>query len=169
MMLISILTLLFSFLLQGLASNYQGYTIDNLSWFITIYPLINLLILIPYFEESKKIITLVIIFGILTDFVYTNTLILNACLFIIIYYISKKFHFYFPYNLLTINISNIISITIYHTLSFIILIALKYDKYTLQLLGKTILHSIPMTIIYTSILYLIISKLFTKNELKEIK
>ncbi len=168
MMIVALITTFLSFLLQGIISNYQGYTPNNLSWFLTIYPLINLLILVPHFDNKKKIIILIIIFGILTDIIYTHTIILNACLFALIYYFSKTFHFLLPYNLLTMNISNILSIMIYHILSFLLLAISRYDSYSLLLLGKVLSHSLLMTIIYTSILYLLIEWITKKFELKEI-
>ena len=169
MIILSIITLIISFLIQGIASNYIGYHQTNLSWFLTIYPLINLLILTPHFEESKKLLILVIIFGLLTDIVYTNTPVLNTCIFITVYSLSKCFHFIFPYNLLTLNISNLLGICIYHIINFIFLIVIRYDNYSIKMLLQVISHSIIMTIIYTSILYIIIEKITKKLELKEVK
>ena len=168
MITLAIITTLFSFLLQGIISNYQGITPNNLSWFLTIYPLLNLLILVPYFENKKKLLTLIIIVGVLTDIIYTHTIIMNACLFVGIYYLSKTFHFIFPYNLLTINISNLLSILTYHIISFLILILIRYDSFNIVTLGKVLSHSILMTIIYTSIIYLIIQTIYKKLNLKEV-
>ena len=169
MMILAIVTLLFSFLVQGIISNYIGYSINHLSWFLTIYPLINLLILIPYFQEQKKNLLLVIVFGLFMDIVYTNTFILNACLFTLIYYFSKCFHFFFPYNLFTVNISNLLSIFLYHIISFLFLLLLRYDHYSFMVLVKMLTHSVVMTIIYTSIMYLLIHFIYDKLDLKEIK
>ena len=169
MMPISIIIVITSFLLQGIMSNYLAYEISNPSWFLTIYPLISILILIPYFENSKKQIILIIIIGLLVDVAYSNTFILNTSLFLVAYYISKAFHKIFPYNLLTINISNLINIIIYHTLTCIYLTIIRYDYYNLKLLLTSITHSILMTIIYSSIVYLITSTIYQRFELKEIK
>ena len=169
MIILSIITLTISFLLQGIISNYLGYNLNNLSWLITIYPLINLLILVPHFENSKKKIALIAIIGLLTDMFYTKTGVLNVFLFLTIYYFSKSFHSFFPYNLLTINISNILSITLYHLITFIFLTLLKYNNYGLIILLKILSHSIIMTIIYSSIIYLIIDYIIKKLNLKEIK
>ena len=169
MMIVSIITLIFSFLLQGIISNYLGYHPNSLSWFLTIYPLINLLILTPHFENTKKNLAAVIIIGLLIDIVYTNTFILNACIFVAIYYLSSAFHFFFPYNLLTINISNILCIIAYHIINFLFLSLLRYDSYSISLLINILSHSILMTIIYSSIIYIIIESISKKFELKEIK
>lgn len=169
MMLISIITLLLSLLIQGIASNCLGYIYTNLSIFSTIYILVALLILNPYFENKKKYFVLLIIFGIIIDITYTHTFLFNVCLFIMCYYISKCFHFFFPYNSITISVSNTISIFAYHIVSFVILSILKYDVYNISNLTKILSHSILMTIIYGNILYVLITLIVKKFELKEVK
>ena len=113
MMILSIIAILFSFLIQGFFSNYMGYHLNYLSWFITIYPLVSTLVLMPYFDNNVKKIVFLLIVGLLIDMVYTHTFIFNACLFLVIYSLSFLFHFYFPYNLLTINISNLFCVFLY--------------------------------------------------------
>lgn len=169
MIIISIISLIFSFLIQGISSNYLSFGLRNLSLFLTIYPIINLLIVTPHFENNKKILLLVIVTGILVDTVYTNTFVLNACIFVAVFYVAKYFHFFFPYNLLTINVSSLISIMLYHIINFLFLSIIRYDNYSIQTLLSILSHSILMTIIYTSILYLIIEWLVNKLELKEVK
>ena len=119
MIVLSILSLIISFLIQGISSNYFNFELRTVSLFLTIYPIINLLIITPHFENNKKLLLIVMITGFLVDTVYTNTFILNACIFVAVFYIAKYFHFFFPYNLLTINISCIISIMLYHIISFL--------------------------------------------------
>ena len=169
MIILSIITLIFSFLLQGIMSNFTSQNLNNPTWFITIYPLINLLILIPFIESDRKKIIIIIIIGLLIDIIYTNIPFLSVFLFIIAYYISKTFHFFFPYNLLTINISNLIAILIYHIITFITLTLLIYDNYGLHILLKVLSHSIIMTIIYSSIIYLLVDAITKKLNLKDIK
>lgn len=169
MMILSVVILLISTFIQGVASNYLGYTYNTLSIFSTIYVLIALLILNPYFENKRKYFTLLIIFGLIIDIAYTNTFILNTCIFIACYYVSKVFHFFLPYNIITINISNLLSIYTYHIISFIFLNLFKYDAYPFSSLLKILNHSILMTIIYSSIIYLIIVLIKNKLELKEVK
>ncbi len=169
MIIVSIITLIFSYLVQGIISNYLGYTYANLSIFSTIYVLISLLVIRPYFENEKKYLLLLIIFGLLMDITYTSTFILNICFFITVYYFSKAFHFFFPYNFFTINISSLLSIFIYHILSFLFLLILKYDSYSIQMLLKILTHSVIMTLLYTSFLYFITTFIQKKLELKEVK
>ena len=169
MMILSIITVVLSSLIQGVASNFLGYTYHNLSLFSTIYILIALLVIRPHFESEKKYLILLVAFGIIMDIAYTNTFILNACLFAIIYYFSTFFHFFFPYNLFTMNISNLLCIFLYHIMNFLFLTVLRYDNYTIGVLFEVLTHNITMTIIYTSVLYSIIQLLKEKLDLKEVK
>lgn len=169
MIIVSIITLIISTLIQGITSNYLGYTYNTLSIFSTLYVLITILILNPYFENKKKYFAILIIFGLIIDATYTNTFILNTCLYIVCYYISKAFHFFFPYNWVTISISNILCVFTYHTISFLLLNILKYDAYTIQNLLKILSHSIIMTVVYSIIIYFIVSIINKKLGIKEVK
>lgn len=169
MILLSIISLIITCLFQGIISNYLGYTYESLSIFSTIYILLNLLILKPYFENEKKFFALLISFGLITDIAYTNTFILNTCFFIIVYYFSKVFHSFVPYNFITVNISNLLGIFLYHTLSFLFLWILKFDNYSIGMFLKILSHSVIMTFLYTSAIYFIIQFFYQKLGLKEVK
>ena len=169
MIILAIILLTISFFIQGISSTIIGYTTQSISMFYTIYILITFLILYPHFENQKKFLLLLVIFGLLTDLVYSNTFIFNTCLFYLIYKINKIFHFFFPYNLLTINISNLIGIYVYHLITFLFLIILNFDNYNILILFKIILNSTIMTIIYTSIIYWLLNILKKLFDLKEVK
>lgn len=169
MMLLSVVLLIVSFLIQGLMSNFLGVTYFEISIFSTVYVLISLLLIYTYFENKKKYILLLFIFGWLVDLVYTNTLFLNVSLFFLVYNFSRVFHFFFPYNFLTVNISNILGIFIYHILTFLILIVLGVDNYSFMMIFKMLGCNILMTVIYTSISYFVINFLKQRLELKEVK
>lgn len=169
MMIVSIVSLIFSCIIQGILSNYLGYTYSDLSYFSTIYILINFVVLKPYFENDKKYLLILIIFGFAMGIGYTDAVFLNVFLFLGTYYFIKIFHFFFPYNFFTLNISCLFSIFLYHTITFLFLFLLKSDYYTIDMLFHIIVRSIPMTICYSSFLYFILGYIFKKFELREIK
>ena len=169
MIILCIITSIISLLLQGLISNFQNYTLTNLSIFSAVYLLINFVVLQPYFDSSKKNIILIIIFGMIFDITYNNTIILSTFTFIAIFYINKILNIFFPNNLLTINIFSILSMIFYHILIFTFLSILSFDNYNISILLKVIASNIIMTIIYTSIMYYIVSKLYNKLNLKLIR
>lgn len=170
MIIFSVILLTISFLLQGILSNFLAYMLENISIFSTIYVLITLLLLYPYFENNKnKFFILVVIFGGLVDLVYCNTFLINICIFYVVYKFSNLFHFFLPYNLVTINVSNLLGVFIYHILSFILLSLFRFGDYSFMMLAKVLGSSIIMTIIYTTVSYLVINLVREKKELKEVK
>lgn len=165
----AIILLIISVIIQGITSNYLGYIYTDLSLFSTIYVLITILVLNPYFENKKKYVIVLIIFGLIMDIVFTNTVLFNICLFLILYYFNKTFHFFLPYNFVTVNISSLCSVFLYHIITFGFLVLVKYDQYTISMLIKILSHSIIMTITYTSLIYGVCYLLYQKLELRQIK
>ena len=169
MIALSIILLIISFLLQGILSNFLAYTTDTVSIFSTVYVLITLMLLYPHFENKRKYLIILVIFGWLVDAVYCNTFLLNIGIFYLVYKFNNFFHFIFPDNLFTINLSNLLGVFIYHIISFLILSLIKYDHYNLMMLGRMMYCSIIMTIVYTTISYYVIKIIKEKIELKEVK
>ena len=158
-MLLLIIYVLFSFLLEGFMSNIFASSLTDVSYFTTIYTVISFVVIYPYFYNKKKYYILLIIFGILFDALYTSTFIVNVFIFLGVGFVIYLLN----------NIVSIIAIITYHLLSFIILSIAGYANYSFLLLGRIIVHSIIMTIIYTSLSYLIIKTLFNRFDIKEIK
>ena len=169
MIIISVLSLMVSFLLQGLMSNLFNYTINNLSLFSTIYVVVNLVVLLQYFEDDRKFFIFIIVVGLCMDIVYNGTAFVSVFILFLIFYINKLLTFFLPYNLFTVNLFSFISVIIYHFVTFIFLIILKYDSYSIFTLLKIIGSNIVMTFIYTCFLYYIISFIVKKFDLKIIR
>ena len=168
-MIISIIYLVFSFLLEGIMSNIFPSTLSNISYFTTIYIIISFAIIYPYFDNDKKFFILIFIFGILFDILYTSTIFVNTFIFIIIWIVIKILYNILPGNVFMTNIISYVGIIIYHILSFIILMITGYGDYSIILLFNIIIHSIFMTIIYTSISYFIMKFMYNKFDIKYIK
>lgn len=168
-MVLFVIYLLFSFILEAFMSNFFVSTFSDMSYFTTIYTVISLVIIYSYFYNHKKYYILVVIFGILFDFLYTSTFLVNVFIFLLLTIIIKILNNIVPENIVMINFISITSVICYHALSFIILSITGSIDYSIVLLGKIIIHSIVMTIIYTSISYLIVKYLFNGFDLKEIK
>lgn len=168
-MLVAIIYIIISFFLDGLISNYTKINIIDPSYLRTIFSVISLVITFKYFDNDKKYLSILIPLGILFDIVYTNTFLLNTFIFFVIYLILKQLDYTIPNNLLTINIKAIIAIFIYHILSYIILLITHYNPYSINLLFKILSRSIIMTIIYTTISYLIIKKIYNYLNIQKIR
>lgn len=168
-MIVSIIYLVVSFVLENVMASIFPATLGSVSYFTTIYTIIALVVIYPYFANEKKYYILVIIFGALFDILYTSTLLINVVFFILIAVIIKVLNTIMSDNIFTTNVISIISIIIYHLLSFVILNLETSQTYSLILLGKIITHSILMTIIYTTISYVIIKLIYNKLDMKQVK
>ena len=168
-MIISIIYLVLSFILDNFMSNIFPSTLSNISYFTTMYIIISFVIIYPYFTNKKKYYLLLIIFGLLFDIIYTSTFILNMILFLGVGICIKTLNNIFPENVLTINIISFISISLYHMFTFIILYLVGNIKYDFILLINIIIHSIIMTVIYSSISYIVMNFIYNKFNIKQIK
>ena len=85
-MLMAIIYLLISFILENFMGNIFQSSLSNISFFTTIYTVIGITVIYPYFSNYKKYYILVGIFGILFDIIYTGTFFFTLFMFIIIDY-----------------------------------------------------------------------------------
>ena len=168
-MIVSIIYIIISFILENIMSNIFVTTLNNVSPFTTIYTIIALVVIYPYFASDKKYFLLVIIFGFLFDTIYTSTILLNLNIFLVISLLIKTLNNIISDNIIMTNIISLISVATYHILTFIILNIVTSKSYSIILLGKILTHSIIMTIIYTSISYIIIKYLYSRLSIKQIK
>ncbi len=168
-MIVSIIYIIISFVLENIMSNIFVTTLNNVSPFTTIYTIIALVVIYPYFASDKKYFLLVIIFGFLFDTIYTSTILLNLTIFLVISLLIKTLNNIISDNIIMTNIISLISVATYHILTFIILNIVTSKSYSIILLGKILTHSIIMTIIYTSISYIIIKYLYSRLSIKQIK
>ena len=99
MITVSIISLVFSFLLQGLMSNIFNFNIGSLSVFCTIYLVVNMVVLQQYFDYDKKYLIIISIFGLMMDIVYSSTALFNVFIFIgfknIIHFTNYEFFEFF--------------------------------------------------------------------------
>ena len=168
-MIVSIIYLVLSFILDNFMSNIFPSTLTDISCFTTIYIIISFVIIYPYFDSEKKYYILLIIFGLLFDILYTGSFILNMILFLMVGVFIKILNNIFPENVFTTNLISIGSITLYHILSFIILSLVSNINYDFMLLINIVIHSILMTIIYTSISYFSMKFVYKKFNVRYIK
>lgn len=168
-MLVVIIYLIFSFILENFMSNVFPSTLSSISAFTTIYTIISLVIIYPHFNNKKKYFATLVTFGLLFDIIYTGTFFLNTFIFIIIGILISFLNNFLPENIFGVNIISTSSIIIYHSLSFIILNIVHYSNYSISLLLSIIVHSLIMTIIYTTLSYLLIETIYRKFNIRDIK
>ena len=168
-MIVSIIYLIISLLLEVIMSNFFQTTLNSISIFTTIYTIIALVIIYPYFNNERKYFILVVASGLLFDILYTSSFIFNLVLFLIVGIVIKTLYSILSENIFITNIISIIAISTYHIAAFIILSILSSINYNLLLLINIIIKSILMTIIYTTISYYSIKFVMNKLGIKQIK
>lgn len=165
-MIIAITYVIISFLLDGLISNLLPFNLIDPSYFKTIYSIVSLVIIYNYFDNQKKYLSILIVLGLFFDIVYTNTFILNIVIFFAIYIVLSYLDYIIPTNIITVNLKSIACVFSYHILTYIILLLANYNNYQIKLLGLILLRSIIMTIIYTTISYIVIDKIYDNKKIK---
>jgi len=168
-MIIVSIYLVLSFLLEGVSSLYVRYSLINPSIFMTLYVLIGLVVIYPYFINKKKYMYLVIIFGILFDVIYTNTLFINLVIFILIYLFNRLLDEVLPNNIFVINIKSYLAVILYYTLTYVIMVLTNYASYPISMLFRIYYSNIIMSVIYTIVSYIVLKGLTNKFNVKEIK
>jgi len=168
-MIISIIYLVLSFILDGFMSNIFPSTLTDISYFTTLYIIISFVIIYPYFGNERKYYILVMVFGLLFDILYTGTFIFNLILFFGIGIFIKVLYNIFPENVFTTSIISVLCIMIYHVISFAILGLISNISYDFMLLIDIVIHSLFMTILYTSISYFVMKIVYNRFNIKYIK
>lgn len=144
-----IIILLISFYLEGVVSN-----ILNISFLIPSFTVISLMIIYPYLYNLKKdYYKICFIIGLLYDIAYTDTIFLNAFIFLLIGFIISKVN-----NIVTNNIFNMIPLSIlviilYRTITYTILLFTNYSILSINDLFNSIINSLLLNIIYGILLY----------------
>lgn len=168
-MVVCLISVIISFLLESFASSYIAYTFPNMSLFCTIYSLVSLVIIYPYFSKKGKYLVIYFCTSIFFDLVFSNIALINIFIFIILYFIIKYLDYILPHNMGNSIIKSLIIVFTYNILSFIILNVTMYDKYSIMVLIRVLYSNIIMTIVYSIITYLFVNTLFNKFSLKKVK
>lgn len=154
-----ILLLFLSFYLEGLFSMFL-----NVSFLIPLFTLMTLIIIYPFMINYERKYYIICLFtGLLYDIAYTNTLFLNASLFLLLGYITTKLYYHFKTNILNTNIVGFIIILIYRTLTYFLLLFINYIDNDYYELINSILNSILLNLFYITSFYIIVNRLFKKG------
>lgn len=146
------LILLISFLLDGIVS----FIFNNNVMFNTLFSLMSLIIIFRYYKrrEDLKYLITVFVVGLLVDIVYTDTLFLNAGIYLVIGIVIIKYFKLFTYNLLNSIILGFIIISLYRLLNFLVLSNTGVISINFYKLIESIYSSIFLNLIYISCFFL---------------
>ena len=140
------LILLISFFLDGIVS----FVFNNNILFNSLFSLMSLIIVFKYYkkrEDLKYLITISMV-GLLVDIVYTDTLFLNAGIYLIVGIVVIKYYKFFTYNLLNSIILAFIVISLYRLLNFLVLSNMGVISVDFYKLIESIYSSLFLNLIY---------------------
>lgn len=146
------LILLISFFLDGIVS----FVFNNNILFNPLFSLMSLIIVFKYYkkrEDLKYLITISMV-GLLVDIVYTDTLFLNAGIYLVVGIVIIKYYKFFTYNLLNSIILGFIIICLYRLLSFLVLSNMGVISVDFYKLIESIYSSLFLNLIYISCFFL---------------
>ena len=146
------LILVISFLLDNLISFFLN---TNLL-FNLLLSLVSLIIIFRYYhrkDENKYLITSFVL-GLVYDIVCTDTVFLNAGIYLLLSLFIIKFYKIFSYNLLNSAILLIIVIIIYRSITFLVLSNFNFISFNLYHLLQSIYSSLILNLLYLSFFFL---------------
>ena len=153
-MIYGIIISIISFLLDAFLSNYIPISITNNNILIPMFTLVSLIIILPYFNnDDGNYLKICVLFGLLYDLTFTNTLGPNTALFLLVGYITIFMNNGLSNSLVSLIIKLVVSIVIYNILLYLILVLLDYMDYGIISLGIKILKSLLLNCIYLVVLY----------------
>lgn len=158
-----------SLLLDGILSNFLPYMINDLSYFYPMFTLMSIILIYPFYKkEPKKYLLTIFILGIIYDLFYTNLLIFDGLIFVLIGLVVKIIYQNMPTNFFTIILYALLGIIIYEVLTSLVFIAFQLVPINYKDIIYKISHSLILNIIYIEIMFLIIKilpKKYTSNKI----
>lgn len=156
---------IFAFFLEGLLSVYQGPTIFNIITFKPMFTIISLLLVYPLcYKKLPYYYKLCLITGLAYDLLYTNTLMLNMLIFLLLGCIINIMYQYLPLCLINTFFINIIILSIYHVLTFLILCSIGYLPFDISNLSYNFINIIVTNTFFLIIFYSILSNKIKKSK-----
>lgn len=143
--------LIISFILEGIISNMIGIRSD---FFLPLFSVVSLIIVYPYFNhENASFLKFCFVLGLFYDLVYTDTLILNACVFPIIGLLISFLNSRLSNHMISLIFTISFIVLIYRVLNYGILVIVGFFPFSWDVLMTSITSSLLLNIIYGEILY----------------
>ena len=165
MTMVSIITIL-SFLLEGIVSNIVGITS---LWLVPLFSIVSLIIIYPYFNhEEGNYLKVCFAVGLFYDLVYTDTLIVNACIFLLIGLFIRWLNFSMSNHAISVLFMTFLTILVYRILMYLILIVVGFLPFNFQTLVISVTSSLFLNLFYAEILYLCTDFISKKYKIRKI-
>lgn len=164
-MILLILFIVISFLLDGLLSVIIPF--DTLYLFKTFFSLVSIVVLFPYLEYNNKLYFLIVfVLGLFFDIVYTNTIMLNAILFLFFSYVTRYLYTLLRNNLLNGIVISSIIIFFYNLLTYTILVVIGISTYPFIMFLYQFIFIDIINILYFIVAYQLIKLIYNDKKSK---
>lgn len=156
------LIVIISFLLDGIISNF----IPVNGIFYPLFSLVSIIVIYPYVikEDYFKYSFFI---GLSYDLIYTNTVIFNACLFLILSFLISKIYILINDSKIGLILITVISIILYRSISYFVIFLTGNTTFEFNILFKSIYSSLIINVIYVIILSTITFLLNRKYRFKK--
>ena len=155
---ISLIIIVISIILDGVLTNFLPYI--DLSIFTPLLTLVSIFMIYPFFKKKEiKYLIIVFIIGIIYDLLYTNLLFFNAVLFLEIGLITIYIYKNYEITALRLILYIAIIISLYEFSTGIILLIFNVVPVTFYKIIYKIINSLLLNIIYSELIYLLITKI----------
>ncbi len=168
-MIISSIFLSISMLLDSIISNYINYQTTNPSLLTPLFIVVAIPLIYPFFcRDNSKYLKLISIFGLIYDLGFTDTLILNMFIFLLLGCIVIFFNNILSNNPLNSLIVIIICLILYNFLNYGILYLINIHNYGLKYLLDIIKSTLIINILYGWLTYYILGFISDKLKIRRI-
>lgn len=158
--------LILSFILDGVLSLIFPF---NTNLFVSTFSLLSLIFIYPFIKENKNYIIISFIFGLIYDITYTNTILLNGFIFLLISFIIIKLYKIFTMNIFNMIIISICLIISYRTMTYLFLLIVSNNLFDIKNLFESIYSSLILNVIYIIFNYCILTRKRFKKTFKNNK
>ena len=158
--------IIFSFLFESAFSNI----VNNHTFLTPLFLITSFSILYPYFKNKQfNFIIVCIICGLLYDIAYTNIPFINTITFGICSVLIILIYNYVSYNIFSSNIINIVIITLYRIISYLLLCIIDFINFNEFSLLEGIYNSLIVNIVYGVVIFVIINLLTKIFNIKRVE
>lgn len=156
--------LIFSFLFEGLYSSL----VRTDTFLCPLFTLVSLILIYPYFNKKNngyyKICFLV---GFLYDLIYTDTIIFNAFIFVLLGFVIVKLNGILANNYVNNSIMALVIIIIFRSITYFALFLTDNMEFSYQVLFAGIYNSLFSNIIYVSFGYILTDSISRKLKIQK--
>lgn len=124
--------------------------------FTSLFVVTSLVLIYPFFNnKNNNYLVISFLIGLMYDFVYTDTLFLNALIFLILGLFVEKINEALSNNALNVMIMTFFTVSLYRILTYVVLLLVGYLHLDFSLLLASLYESYLANILYSLVMYLI--------------